>query len=149
MFRIKSPQDFGAAITLIVIGLAGLWFGRDYEMGTVSQMGPGYMPMLLSVGLVIFGGVIGLRAVSVDGPPIEYGLWYPGVLILICVLLFAFLIGTAGLAPTIFVVAVLCAFASPEVKWKEAVALGVGLAIFCVLVFVYGLRQPIPIFGTG
>src|SRR5215470_15737222 len=149
MFRIKSPQDFGAAIVLIVIGLAGLWFGRDYEMGTVSQMGPGYMPMLLSVGLVIFGGVIGLRAVSVDGPPIERGRWYPSVLILICVLLFAFLIGTAGLAPTIFVVAVLCAFASPEVRWKEAITLGIGLAIFCVLVFVYGLRQPIPVFGSG
>ena len=149
LLRIKSPQDFGAAITLIVIGLAGLWFGRDYETGTVSQMGPGYMPVLLSVGLVIFGGVIGLRAVTVDGPPIERGLWYPGVLILICVLLFAFLIGTAGLAPTIFVVTVLAAFASSEVKWKEAVALGVGLAIFCVLVFVYGLRQPIPVFGSG
>jgi hypothetical protein len=149
MFRIKSPQDFGAAIILIVIGLAGLWFGRDYEMGTVSQMGPGYMPFLLSVGLIIFGGVISLRAVSVDGPPIERGLWYPGILILICVVLFALLIDTAGLAPTIFVVTVLCAFASPEVKWKEAVALGVGLAIFCVLVFVYGLRQPIPVFGSG
>jgi hypothetical protein len=44
---------------------------------------------------------------------------------------------------------VLSAFASPQVKWKEALALGVGLAVFCVLVFVYGLRQPIPIFGAG
>jgi hypothetical protein len=149
MLHIKSPQDCGAAIILIVIGLAGLWFGRDYEMGTISQMGPGYMPVLLSVGLLVFGGVIGLRAVTVKGPPIETGLWYPGVLILICVLLFAFLIDTAGLAPTIFVVSVLCAFASAEVKWKEAVSLGVGLAIFCVLVFVYGLRQPIPVFGSG
>jgi len=149
MVRIKSPQDAGAAILLIVIGLGGLWFGRDYERGTVSQMGPGYMPMLLSVGLVIFGGIIGLRAVTTDGPPIERGLWYPSALILLTVVLFAFLIETAGLAPATFAVAVLSAFASAQVRWKEALALGVGLAIFCVLVFVYGLRQPIPIFGGG
>jgi hypothetical protein len=149
MVRIKSPQDAGAAILLIVIGLGGLWFGRDYERGTVSQMGPGYMPMLLSVGLIIFGGIVALRAVTVDGPPIERGLWYPSALILLAVILFAFLIETAGLAPATFAVAVLSAFASAEVRWKEAVALGGGLAIFCVLVFVYGLRQPIPIFGGG
>jgi len=149
MLRIKSPQDFGAAIILIVIGLAGLWFGREYELGTISQMGPGYMPRLLSIGLLLFGGVIGARALTVAGPPIETGRWYPAVLILICILLFALLVDSAGLAPTIFVVAVLCAFASAEVKWKEALALGVGLAVFCVLVFVYGLRQPIPIFGSG
>jgi putative tricarboxylic transport membrane protein len=149
MIRIKSPQDAGAAILLIVIGLGGLWFGRDYELGTVSQMGPGYMPMLLSAGLVIFGAIVALRAITVDGPPIERGLWYPSALILLAVILFAFLIETAGLAPATFAVAVLSAFASAEVRWKEAVALGAGLAIFCVLVFVYGLRQPIPIFGTG
>src|SRR5262249_62006031 len=69
MLRIKSPQDFGAAIILIVIGLAGLWFGREYELGTISQMGPGYMPRLLSIGLLLFGGVIGARALTVAGPP--------------------------------------------------------------------------------
>jgi predicted metal-binding membrane protein len=147
--RIKSQQDAGAAILLIVIGIGGLWFGREYERGSVSQMGPGYMPMLLSVGLLIFGGIIALRAVTVDGPQIERGLWYPSALILLTVILFAFLIETAGLAPATFAVAVLSAFASPQVKWKEALALGVGLAIFCVLVFVYGLRQPIPPFGAG
>jgi hypothetical protein len=149
MVRIKSQQDAGAAVLLIAIGLGGLWFGREYELGTVSQMGPGYMPMLLSVGLVIFGGIIALGALTVDGPPIERGLWYPSVLILLAVVLFAFLIDTAGLAPATFVVTVLSAFASAQVRWKEAVALGLGLALFCVAVFVYGLRQPIPVFGGG
>ena len=33
--RIKSPQDVGAAIILIALGLAGIWFGRDYDIGSV------------------------------------------------------------------------------------------------------------------
>ena len=149
MLRIKSPQDVGAAIILIVIGLAGLWFGRDYDIGSVSRMGPGYMPVLLSIGLLLFGAVIGLRAVTVDGPPIEAGRWYPSFLILAAVLTFALLIDRAGLAPATFAVAVICALASTDVKWKQAVALGIALALFCVLVFIYGLRQPIPVFGSG
>ena len=75
--RIKSPQDVGAAIILIALGLAGIWFGRDYDIGSVSHRGPGYMPALLSIGLLVFGAVIGLRAVTVDGPPIEAGRRYP------------------------------------------------------------------------
>jgi hypothetical protein len=147
--RIKSPQDVGAAIILTALGLAGVWFGRDYDIGSVSRMGPGYMPALLSIGLLVFGAVIGLRAVTIDGPPIEAGRWYPSLLILVAVLLFALLIDRVGIAVTTFVVAVTCAFASADVKWKQAVALGVALALFCVLVFVYGLRQPIPVFGSG
>jgi hypothetical protein len=103
--RIKSPQDVGAAIILIAIGLAGLWFGRDYDIGSVSRMGPGYMPVLLSIGLLVFGAAIGLRAVTVDGPPIATGRWYPSLMILVAVLMFALLIERAGLAPTTFVVA--------------------------------------------
>src|SRR5438876_612826 len=36
-------------------------------------MGPGYMPVLLSVGLVVLGGIIALRGVTVKGPPIDRG----------------------------------------------------------------------------
>ena len=64
-------------------------------------------------------------------------------------LTFALLIDRAGLAPATFAVAVICALASTDVKWKQAVALGIALALFCVLVFIYGLRQPIPVFGSG
>jgi Tripartite tricarboxylate transporter TctB family len=147
--RIKSPQDTGAAIILIAIGLTGLWFGGDYDIGSMSRMGPGYMPMLLSVGLLVFGAAIGLRSVTIDGPPIETGRWWPSLLILVAVALFAALIDRAGLAVTTFVVAMICAGASEDVKWKQAVALGITLALFCVVVFVYGLRQPIPVFGSG
>ena len=124
-------------------------FGRDYDIGSVSRMGPGYMPVLLSIGLLVFGAAIGLRAVTVDGPPIATGRWYSSLMVLVAVLMFALLIERSGLAPTTFIVAVICAFATSDAKWKQAVALAIALALFCVVVFVYGLRQPIPVFGSG
>ncbi len=149
MFRIKSPQDFGAAIMLLFFGAAGLWFGRGYAVGTASQMGPGYMPMVLSWALILFGIIVGLRAVALRGQAIEPIRLRSNILILAGILGFAFLIQSAGLAAAVFVVTVLSALASTESKWKETIALGLFLSIFCVLVFIYALRQSMPVFGSG
>ncbi len=134
---------------LILFGLGGVWFGREYAVGTASQMGPGYMPAVLSWGLIVFGAVVGLRSVTLRGPAIEPVKLRSNILVLGGILSFAFLIESAGLAVAIFVVTVLSALASSESKWKETIALGLFLAIFCVLVFVYGLRQSMPVFGSG
>ena len=119
MFHIRSPQDLGASVMLIIIGVAGLWFGREYEVGTASRMGPGYMPMALSWGLILFGVVVGLRSVRVRGPAVEPVVWRTNILILGAIISFAFLIRSTGLAATIFVVTALSAFASTESRWKE------------------------------
>ena len=152
MFRIKSPQDLGAAVLLLFFGVAGLWFGREYPVGTSSHMGPGYMPMALSLGLILFGIVIGLRAISlraakIRGPAIEPMVWRANALILGAIICFALLIRSAGLAAATFVVTVLSSFSSKESRWKETIVLGVLLATLCVLVFVYALRQSISVFG--
>jgi uncharacterized membrane protein YqjE len=147
VFRIKSPQDLGAAVMLLFFGVAGLWFGREYSAGTSSHMGPGYMPRALSWGLIIFGIIVGLRSVRLRGPAIEPIVWRANILILVAIICFALLIRSTGLAAATFVVTVLSAFASKEFRWKETIVLGVLLAILCVLVFVYALRQSIPVFG--
>ena len=71
MFRVKSPQDFGAAILFLAIGIAGIYFGRDLAFGTASRMGPGYFPTMLSGIIVLIGAIVGLQSLVVEGPPIE------------------------------------------------------------------------------
>jgi F0F1-type ATP synthase membrane subunit c/vacuolar-type H+-ATPase subunit K len=149
MFHIKSPQDLGAAVLLLALGVAGLWFGREYEVGTASRMGPGYMPMALSWGLIVFGVIVGFRSFRLRGPAIEPIVWRTNVLILGAIICFALLIRSAGLAVATSVVTVLSALASRESRWKETIVLGVFLAILCVLVFIYALRQSIPVFGSS
>jgi hypothetical protein len=149
MPRIKSPRDLGAAVLFLLIGAAGLWLGRDYEVGTASRMGPGYLPMVLSGGLVVFGLVVGLRALTLRGAAIEPMVWRTNVLVLASILGFLLLIESAGLAIATFVVAVLSARASADSRWREMVALGIILAVFCVLVFIYGLRQSMHVFGPS
>lgn len=146
MVQVKNPQDFGAAIVMAALGLGGLYFGRELDTGTFAQMGPGYLPMALSYGLLCFAAIVGLRSFATTGPPIEAIALRAIVLVLVSIILFAVLIERAGLALTVLAVTGVSAFASHEAKWKEIAALGVGLAIFSVVVFVYALRQPMPIF---
>ena len=32
MLRVRSPQDLGAGVMFVLIGLAGYWFGRDLAL---------------------------------------------------------------------------------------------------------------------
>ena len=66
MFRVRSPQDLGAGVVFIVIGIAGILFGQDLAFGSAARMGPGYFPMLLS-WLIIAIGL--MRRVQVAGRP--------------------------------------------------------------------------------
>ena len=149
MFRIKNSEDFGSALLFVVIGCAGLWFGREYEVGTASDMGPGYVPNVLSGCLIVFGLLLGVRSLKVPGPKIEPVVWRGVFFTLGAILAYAFLIESAGLAPAIFAVTALAAMASRESKWKETLAMALGMAIFCVLIFVYALHQSITVFGSS
>ena len=149
MIRVKKPQDVGAAILFILMGTVGLWVGQDYTFGTSARMGPGYFPVMLSWLLLAFGAIIGAAAFAFEGPRIERPNWRGILLVLAAILLFGLLIERAGLAATALGVPLLAAFATPEVRWKEAVALAVALAVACVVVFVYALRQPMQTFVWG
>src|SRR5262249_31939080 len=100
----------------------------------------------LSGLLVLFGTIIALRSLALDGPPIETGSWRSNVLIIACILAFGLLIDGAGLGPTVLLVTILAAFATRDARPLESAALAVGLSVFCVLVFVYGLKQPLNVF---
>jgi hypothetical protein len=147
MLRLKNPQDFGAGVLFLLIGLGGLWFGRDLEAGSASDMGPGYFPRLVSVGLLVFGIVFAARGVVLEGPPIEASRLRPTLLILAAISSFGFLIEPAGLAAATAAVVVVSAYANREADWRETVALALFMAVFCVAVFIYGLKQSMTVFG--
>ena len=144
MLRIKSPQDFGAAVVFIAIGLAGVYFGRDLPFGTAARMGPGYLPVILSWVIVAVGVVVGFKALTIDGPRIEPLQFRPIIIIVAAILAFGYLIDRIGLAMTAVLLTFLAGFARRDVNVLETILLGAGLALFSVLVFVYALSQPLP-----
>ena len=144
MVRVKSPQDLGAGLVFLAIGIAGLYFGNDLAFGTSARMGPGYFPVLLSGLIIVVGLVVGFQGLTVEGPPIEKVQLRPISFIIAAILIFGFLIESIGLALTAILLTIFAAYARPEVKLSETILLGVGLALFTVVVFVYVLGQALP-----
>ncbi len=144
MFRIRSPQDVGAAVVFMAIGLAGLYFGRDLATGTAARMGPGYFPVILSWAIFGIGVVVGFKGLTIEGPRIETVQLRPILVIVSAILAFGYLIEKIGLAITAALLTVLAGHARRDVNLWETLLLAAGLALFCVGLFVYALSQPFP-----
>jgi hypothetical protein len=144
VFRVRSPQDLGAGLVFVAIGAAGVYFGRDLAFGTASRMGPGYFPILLSWLIILVGLIVGLRGLTLDGPPVEPIQLRPILFVVVAILMFGYLLDAIGLALTAIVLTLVAAYARRDASLGEALMLGAGLALFAVLVFVYALSQPLP-----
>jgi hypothetical protein len=146
MFRIKSPRDLGAGILFIVIGLGGFWFGRALPVGVASRMGPGYFPMMLSGLIVAVGLLVLARSFVLVGPPIERPQIRPLLFVILSMLAFGYLIQRLGLAIAVMALTVIAVLARRgKFNVLETAALAIGLAVFAVVVFIYGLKQSLPL----
>ena len=145
MVRIRNPQDFGAAIVFIVIGAAGLHFAQDLAFGTASRMGPGYFPTLLSAIILLIGIIVGVKALSFDGPPIERIPLRPITIIVVCIVGFGYLIERLGVAITAAALVLAAGYARRGASLKELIPLALAMSVFVIGVFVYALGQPLPV----
>ena len=145
MHRLRLNRDLVAGLMFIAWGAAGLWIASDYPRGTALRMGPGYMPVLLCCGLVLLGGVIAIKGLLTTG--VSLTVWHlrPLILVLAAIVTFALLIETAGLAIATIAIVLIGAAGGLEFRWREALALALGLAAGAVGLFVYGLKLPMPL----
>jgi putative tricarboxylic transport membrane protein len=108
-------------------------------------MGAGYLPRVLSWGMGGLGATIMVRGFF-SGEAVATDFRYrPVFLILASIGVFGLLIERSGLALSVFVSTLVASSALREVRWIEAIIFGVVMAAFSALVFVVGLKLPIPI----
>ena len=124
-------------------------FGLDpLTIGHARSMGPGYFPMVLSGILIGIGLFVASRGFfRHGGSPFGAMPWRAIALLSLSILAFAVLVRGLGLGPAIFLSSVIASFAARNVRTVYALAIGIGLALLSVLIFVYAVRLPLPIFG--
>ncbi len=144
MVQLKAPQDLLAGVFLASLGILGLVYGAGLSMGgKVSVIGPGYLPRLLSFGLLGFGSVLIFRAWIVTGEGLGRIPFGRIAAILGALLTFALLIEPAGLVVATLTQVLIAWLASPEKRWREGVVLSVGLSLTALLLFGLALRLPL------
>lgn len=145
---IRNPKDFWTALIYMALGLAAIFLARDYGMGTALKMGPGYFPSFLGGVLALIGVVSLIRSLVRPGEAIDAFALKPLLLVLGATLLTGFLVRDAGLIVALPLLVMISAYASIKFRWWAALALAIGLTVFCVLIFVKGLGIPLPILGS-
>jgi hypothetical protein len=131
MFRVKAPRDFGAAMVIMLIGISGLYFGKDLTYGTAGRMGPGYFPFLLSIIIIALGAGIGIKSLFVEGPPIDAPMFKPLFFVVASIIIFGYLTTVVGLAVTAVITTLVAVLARSELSIKESMVFLVLLIVGC------------------
>ena len=147
MLRIKILQ-FLPAILLALTGLGVAALGSSYQIGSLTAMGPGFMPVALGVCLVLLAlallaGELRTAPESELGFPLRPVLWVgTGILA------WALLIDVIGFFPASIVQLLFSSFALPQRGWRSIVMLALGMTLASYIVFVTLLGVPVPAFGS-
>jgi putative tricarboxylic transport membrane protein len=144
MIRIKSMNDVLFGALLICIGAVAILLLRPLRAGTALDMGPGYMPIALSLIAIALGLLTAVRGLLVEGPARERWPLRPLATILAAIGVFM-LVQRIGLVAAVAAVTMIAALADASMRWREAMALAALLSLFTALVFAVAFGLPFPL----
>lgn len=137
--------DLLTALIFIATGALGLFMARALDGGTAAQMGPGFLPRVVCVLLILVGLAVGLPALRRPLVLIEPVKVRPVVVILLSIVGFGLAVTYFGFVLASLWLILSSALADPGGKLRQTLLLAGGLTVFGALVFVYGLGVQVPL----
>jgi putative tricarboxylic transport membrane protein len=136
---------------MILFGLIMALKGPTYQLGTLMHMGPGFLPTVLGVILILLGiAIAGTALTAAEGEDEDILPEKPEWLAWGCILaspLVFMLFGTyGGMAPGTFACVFVAAMGDREATVKNSAILAAVITIFGVGLFSYILQVPMPVF---
>jgi len=145
-----NKRDFYAGILMILLGVGAAFEGQHYNIGTMRQMGPGFMPVALGVTLALIGAMIAGGSFTGEGEKGETEMparpdWRGWGCIIAGPILFMILGKYGGLVPATFACVFVSAFGDRNATLKGSFILAAGLTVIGAFVFSYLLQVPFPL----
>lgn len=139
-----NAMEIVAGLAVIAIGIFGLVTALSYEFGTVQRMGPGFLPVVHSLILIVCG--LGIMVVEGTGPdtlPIERPALRSLIAVIAAICVFAFLVDRFGLIPASVATVLISATAESKYNIPVLLVFSVSIAIAVTGIFVWGLGLPV------
>jgi putative tricarboxylic transport membrane protein len=142
-----NNKRFLSGLMFLGIGGVAIFIAQDYPMGSALRMGPGYFPIVL-------GGIMGLFGIYemilgiMKADPVK-GNWSIRALIILplAAVIFGIMMENFGFVPALIALIFISAAASKEFKFLEVLLSAVVITAASVVVFIYGLGLPYPLFS--
>ena len=149
---IVRKRDFYAGGLMVLLGLGVALKGTTYRAGTLMHMGPGFLPTVLGIILVLIGIAIAAVALSPTDAEEDQSIlpehpqWWAWLCILLSPIFFIFFGRYFGMAPATFMCVFAAALGDKDKTWTGTIILSTVVTVFGVGLFSYFLQVPMPIF---
>jgi hypothetical protein len=142
--RMHLSRDIVAGLFLVVIAAIG--YAGSLDLPSVwAGVGPGLLPKLVAGLIALIGVLIMLLGMTPSAERLQSWTLRGPVFVLGAAVVFAATIRTLGLAVAGPLTWMIAAMADPDSRWTEIVLFAVIMTAFCVGLFKYALRLPIPL----
>ncbi len=142
--RFKRDHLGGALV--IVVGTAYAVQGSRYDLGSLTQMGAGFMPAVYG-GLFALVGIIMMLTASRSPQMTRHAEWRGWACIVGAVAAFVVLGHFGGFGPAAFASVFLSALGDRKNRLRDAALLAAGVTAFGYVVFIRALQMPFPFFA--
>jgi hypothetical protein len=140
---LRSDQISG--VVFVLIALLTAWENRSYPLGSLSEPGPGYMPLLLAIALGAFGLLVALRgSASPLFNTIDWTESKRGIVLLIACGVGVFVLERIGYRLTMIALLVFMLGVVERKRPLPTVLVSVGFAFISYFVFATMLKVQLP-----
>ncbi|HEY4295504.1 MAG TPA: tripartite tricarboxylate transporter TctB family protein [Paraburkholderia sp.] len=144
-------RDYYGGALLILLGLYAVVQGRQYSVGTLEAMGPGFFPAALGVLMTALGVIVAFQGAR-RGPrrgttaPMEWRGW---ACIVLSIVAFVVIARYGGFVPATFAIVFISALGDRRNPVRDAALLAAAICVVCVVVFWWALKLQFPLFAWG
>ena len=142
-------KNVAASGTLLTVGLGfGIASVITMDVGSALRMGPGYFPLILSIVITVIGVVIGIKALrDTEAFQPQIAPLRALAAIIIAPILFGLTVRGLGFVPAVALTSLSAATAASGQRPLVVLAITLGITVFCLGVFYYGLGLPVRLIG--
>jgi hypothetical protein len=147
-----NGRDLAAGMLMTVIGIAAMMQGTTYQVGSLTQMGPGFFPVALGAIMAGCGLVITIVAKYSAAATVQETLppeWIGWAAILGGIIAFVVIGQYGGLIPATFAIVFISALGDRKNTLLSAATLALVMVVIAVVVFWWALKVQLPLLTWG